>query len=274
MGAGIAEVCARRGLDVVVREVDTAAADAARQRVHGSLQRGLDRGKLDEDERDRAVERIAFATDLDAVADRDLVIEAVPEVEELKTEVFAQLDRVVADPEAVLASNTSSIPIMKLASATDRPRRVVGTHFFNPVPVLPLVELVRALTTDDEVADRVRVFLEDVLDKQVIHAADRAGFIVNALLVPYILSAIRMFESGFATKEDIDRGMVAGANHPMGPLALADLIGLDTLESVAESMYDEFRDSSCVPPALLSRMIEAGLLGRKTGQGFYDYGDG
>lgn len=271
MGSGIAEVCARRGFDVVVREVDAETVAAAEQRVLGSLDRALERGKLDEAERDAALAHVEITDDLDALADRTLVVEAVPEVEGLKTEVFGELDRVVASDEAILASNTSSIPVMKLASVTSRPEQVVGMHFFNPVPVLPLVELVRTLTTSDGVAREARTFLEEELDRVVIEAADRAGFIVNALLIPYILSAIRMFESGFATRDDIDEGMVRGANHPMGPLALADLIGLDTLQAVAESMYAEFRDPACVPPALLSRMVEAGLLGRKTGQGFYGY---
>jgi 3-hydroxybutyryl-CoA dehydrogenase len=271
MGAGIAEVCARRGYEVVVRELDHRRADAAERRIIASLDRAVLRGKLKTSERDDALARLRVTEDLEALAGHELVIEAVPENTELKVDVFAQLDE-VADDEAVLASNTSSIPIMKLAAATSRPHRVIGMHFFNPVPVLPLVELVPTLQTGNAVIERSRRFLEGGLGKTVIHAADRAGFVVNALLIPYILAAIRMFESGFATKEDIDQGMVAGANHPMGPLALADLIGLDTLQSVAESMYADSRDPACVPPALLARMVEAGMLGRKVGQGFYTYG--
>ena len=196
------------------------------------------------------------------------MLEAVSESEPLKLEVFATLDKVVAD-DAILASNTSSIPIMKLAMATGRPEQVVGLHFFSPVPVLTLVELVSSLLTSDATADAVQAFAEDVLGKRVIRAKDRAGFIVNALLIPYLISAIRMLESGFATADDIDTGMVLGCNHPMGPLALADFIGLDTTMAAAESLYEEFKEPLYAPPPLLSRMVEAGLLGRKTGRGFY-----
>ncbi len=195
-------------------------------------------------------------------------MEAVSESEPLKLEVFATLDKVVAD-DAILASNTSAIPIMKLAMATGRPEQVVGLHFFSPVPVLTLVELVSSLLTSEETAATTQAFAEDVLGKRVIRAKDRAGFIVNALLIPYLISAIRMLESGFATVEDIDTGMVLGCNHPMGPLALADFIGLDTTMAAAESMYEEFKEPLFAPPPLLSRMVEAGLLGRKTGRGFY-----
>jgi 3-hydroxybutyryl-CoA dehydrogenase len=185
--------------------------------------------------------------------------------------VFRTLDRIVADPSAILASNTSSIPIMKLAMATTRPGSVIGIHFFNPVPVLRLVELVTSLLTTPETEARAEAFASGPLGKHVIKAKDRAGFIVNALLIPYLLSAIRMMESGFATADDIDTGMVEGCNHPMGPLALTDLIGLDTTLAVAESLYEEFKEPLFAPPPLLSRMVEAGLLGRKTGHGFYAY---
>jgi 3-hydroxybutyryl-CoA dehydrogenase len=195
------------------------------------------------------------------------VIESEPE----KLAVFAALDRVVETDDAILASNTSSIPIMKLAMATRRPEAVCGMHFFNPVPVLDLVELVVSLLTSDETVRRGRAFVEEVLGKTSIRSQDRAGFVVNMLLIPYLLSGIRMFESGFATREDIDTGMVKGCNHPMGPLALADLIGLDTTLAVAESLYEEFWEPLYGPPPMLSRMVEAGLLGRKTGRGFYDY---
>ncbi len=271
MGSGIAEVCSRAGLDVVVREVDAAAAEAGRARLVKSLDRGVTSGKLAEADRDAALARLSFTTDLGDLADRQLVIEAVVEDEALKTEVFSILDEVVLDEHAILASNTSSIPVMKLGIATRRPEHVLGIHFFNPVPVLRLVELVTSLLTSTETATRAEAFAADVLRKKVIRSQDRAGFIVNALLIPYILSAIRMMESGFATAVDIDTGMVEGCNHPMGPLRLADLIGLDTTLAVADSLYAEFKEPLYASPPLLSRMVEAGLLGRKAGRGFYDY---
>ncbi len=271
MGSGIAEVCARAGLDVLIGETDAAAAEAGRARLLTSLDRGLVSGKLTEGERDSAVARLAFTTDLGDFADRQLVVEAVVEDERTKTDVFSTLDKVVADERAILASNTSSIPIMKLGIATQRPQQVVGIHFFNPVPVLKLVELVTSLMTSPETVDAAKHFAEETLHKRVIHSQDRAGFVVNALLIPYLLSAIRMMESGFATADDIDAGMVEGCNHPMGPLHLTDLIGLDTTLAVAESLYAEFKEPLHAPPPLLSRMVEAGLLGRKTGRGFYEY---
>lgn len=271
MGSGIAEVCARAGLDVVVREVDAEACERGRARIVGSLDRGVRSGKLAEADRDSAIARLAFTTDFAELADRQLVVEAVIEEEALKTEVFRALDRHVADPGAILASNTSSIPIMKLGIATERPEQVIGIHFFNPVPVLKLVELVTSLLTSPDTAARAQTFAADALHKRVIRSQDRAGFVVNALLIPYILSAIRMMESGFATADDIDTGMVEGCNHPMGPLRLADLIGLDTTQAVAESLYAEFKEPLYAAPPLLSRMVEAGLLGRKSGRGFYDY---
>jgi 3-hydroxybutyryl-CoA dehydrogenase len=271
MGAGISEVCARAGLDVVVVEADSASVARGERRVRSSLERAVSSGKLDEAARDTALDRIRFSTEVDALTDRQLVVEAVAEAEELKVEVFERLDKVVEDQTAILASNTSSIPIMKLAMATRRPESVIGIHFFNPVPVLRLVELVTSLLTSDETARRAESFATDVLDKRVIRSQDRAGFIVNALLIPYLLSAIRMIESGFATASDIDDGMVEGCAHPMGPLALTDLIGLDTTMAVAESLYEEFKEPLYAPPPLLSRMVDAGLLGRKTGRGFYEY---
>lgn len=271
MGSGIAEVCARAGLDVIVREVNAGAAEAGQQRITASLDRGARSGKLTEAERDAALAHLTFTTDLADMADRQLVIEAVVEDEALKTEVFRVLDRVVTDPAAILASNTSSIPVMKLGIATQRPEQVLGIHFFNPVPVLKLVELVTSLLTSADTATRADAFATEVLHKKVIRSQDRAGFIVNALLIPYILSAIRMMESGFATAADIDTGMVEGCNHPMGPLRLADLIGLDTTLAVADSLYAEFKEPLYASPPLLSRMVEAGLLGRKAGRGFYDY---
>ncbi|MFQ5514040.1 MAG: 3-hydroxybutyryl-CoA dehydrogenase [Myxococcota bacterium] len=271
MGSGIAEICARASLDVVVRDVDEAALEAARRRIERSLERGLRAGKLDREGRDAALQRIKLVTDYEALEDRQLVVEAVVEDEATKEEVFRVLGRVVRDPHAILASNTSSIPIMKLAMASGRPAAILGMHFFNPVPVLQLMELVPTLLTAVETTERAETFARDVLDRRVIRSKDRAGFIVNALLIPYLLSAIRMIESGFATRDDIDAGMVEGCNHPMGPLALADLIGLDTLAAVAQSLYEEFKEPLYAAPPLLSRMVEAGLLGRKTGRGFYEY---
>jgi 3-hydroxybutyryl-CoA dehydrogenase len=271
MGSGIAEVCARHGLDVVVIDADEASVKAGRDRIEASLATAVRRGKLDAAAQERALEAIRFSTDMGALADRQLVVEAVTENEAVKTGVFRSLDEVVVEPEAVLASNTSSIPIMKLAMATQRPEHVVGLHFFNPVPVLPLVELVSSLVTSAETTERSAAFASDVLGKHVIRSQDRAGFIVNALLIPYVLSAIRMLESGFATAEDIDTGMVQGCAHPMGPLALADLIGLDTTMAVAESLYAEFKEPLHAAPPLLCRMVEAGLLGRKSGRGFHSY---
>jgi 3-hydroxybutyryl-CoA dehydrogenase len=271
MGSGIAEVCARAGLDVVVREIDEAAAEAGRLRIVKSFDRGLAAGKMTEAERDSALARLAFTTDLAELVDRQLVVEAVVEDEALKFEIFRQLDQHVAAPDAILASNTSSIPIMKLGTATRRPEQVIGIHFFNPVPVLRLVELVTSLMTSDETAQRSSSFATDVLHKRVIRSKDRAGFVVNALLIPYLLSSIRMMESGFASAEDIDTGMVEGCSHPMGPLRLTDLIGLDTTLAVAQSLYEEFKEPLYAPPPLLSRMVDAGLLGRKAGRGFYEY---
>ncbi len=271
MGSGIAEVCAEAGCDVVVAETDEAAAQRALRRITRSLDRGVSRGKVSADDAAAALGRVRVVAGLDALADRDLVVEAVVEDEQAKVDVFAALDRVVERPDAVLASNTSSIPIMKIAMATRRPEYVVGMHYFNPVPVLKLVELVPSLLTGGETVRRAQSFAETALHKQVIHCRDRAGFVVNALLVPYLLSAVRMLESGYATAEDIDTGMVQGCAHPMGPLRLTDLIGLDTTKAIAESLYAEFKEPLYAPPPLLSRMVDAGLLGKKSGRGFYAY---
>ncbi|MFF5481952.1 3-hydroxybutyryl-CoA dehydrogenase [Streptomyces sp. NPDC012935] len=271
MGAGIAEVCARAGLDTVVCEVDEVAARAARDRMAASLDRAVRRGRLEEAAARDALDRTAFSGSLDDLADRQLVVEAVIENPAAKTEVFAALDKIVEDPEAVLATNTSSLPVMRLGMATGRADRVVGLHFFNPVPVLPLVEIVTSLHTAPQTLAAVREFATRTLGRTVIHSQDRAGFVVNALLIPYLLSAVRMAESGFATAADIDTGMELGCAHPMGPLRLADLIGLDTVASIAGSLYDEFREPLYAPPPLLQRMVEAGLLGRKTGRGFHIY---
>jgi 3-hydroxybutyryl-CoA dehydrogenase len=270
MGAGITEVVARAGLGVVVVEATEEAAAAGRQRLKASLERARSRGKLAEDVTD-VLDRVTLTTDVDALADRHLVIEAVVEDERAKTEVFRRLDRTVTADDAVLASNTSSIPVTRLGVATGRPESVLGVHFFNPVPVLPLVELVPGLRTAPDTVDRARAFVEDRLGKQVIQSPVRAGFVVNALLIPFVLSAIRMLEAGFATADDIDRGLVLGAAHPQGPLALADLIGLDTVHAIAESLHAEYKEPHYASPPLLARMVDAGLLGRKTGRGFHSY---
>jgi 3-hydroxybutyryl-CoA dehydrogenase len=271
MGSGIAEVAARTGLDVVVVESDEDFAVRAKDRIERSIERAAERGKASAEEATLALDSLTVTADFDGLADRHLVIEAIPENERLKLDVFERLDRVVASDEAVLASNTSSIPIMKLAMATHRPEHVIGIHFFNPVPVLRLVELVTSLLTSTDTTARAEDFATHQLGKHVVRAKDRAGFVVNALLIPYLLSAIRMVESGFATIEDVDVGMVEGCSHPMGPLALTDLIGLDTTFAVANSLFEEFKEPLYAPPPMLSRMVDAGLLGRKTGRGFYDY---
>jgi 3-hydroxybutyryl-CoA dehydrogenase len=257
-------------LAVVAVEADGAAAARGRAAVEASLERAVASEKLTADEQAWALELLTVTSDLGAVAPCRVVVEAVLEDEGAKVAVFHALDTIVEAPDAVLASNTSSIPIMKLAMATSRPESVIGLHFFNPVPVMRLVELVTSLLTAAGAAAAAERFAA-VLGKRVIHSQDRAGFIVNALLVPYLLSAIRMLESGFATAEDIDAGMVDGCRHPMGPLRLCDLIGLDTLVAVAESLYCEFKEPLYAAPPMLLRMVEAGLLGRKGGRGFWDY---
>ncbi|MBS42670.1 MAG: 3-hydroxybutyryl-CoA dehydrogenase [Nocardioides sp.] len=269
MGAGIAEVAARSGDDVVVVESSEDAAKAGLARLEQSLRRAEAKQKIES--ADEVLARIRVETSLEELADRDLVVEAIVEDEQAKVELFRALDEIVTSPDAILASNTSSIPIMKLGTVTSRPQQVIGIHFFNPVPVLQLVELVPSLTTSDETTARARAWAEETLGKQAIRSQDRAGFVVNALLIPFVLSAIRMLESGFATAEDIDRGLVLGAAHPQGPLALADLIGLDTTQAVAQSLYEEFKEPLYAAPPLLNRMVDAGLLGRKTGRGFYSY---
>ena len=270
MGSGIAEVCARAGVDVTVVEADNGGIARAEAAIDHSLDRAVKAGKLEAADREAASGRLAFTTSLGDVEGSDAAIEAVFEDEALKRGVFKQLDEALPDAQ-FLASNTSSVPIMKLGAETTHPGRVIGLHFFNPVPVLPLVEVVRSIMTSDETIEVATSFAEDTLGKTTIHSQDRAGFVVNALLIPYLLSAIRMYESGFASRDDIDEGMIKGCAHPMGPLQLADLIGLDTLLAVSESLYEEFRDPASVAPALLNRMVEAGLLGRKSGRGFYDY---
>jgi len=271
MGSGIAEVSARAGANVVVVEQDAAALERGLERVEKSLLRAVTSSKMAEEESRRIRDNLSFTTDFSELADRELVIEAVAENEEVKLDVFRKIDAAVKDPGAILATNTSSIPIIKLAMATNRPEQVIGMHFFNPVPVLKLVELISSLLTSPETTTRARSYATESLNKRVITSPDRAGFVVNALLIPYLLSAIRMLESGFASAEDIDTGMVVGCAHPLGPLALTDLIGLDTTLAVADSLYEEFKEPHLAPPPLLSRMTQAGLLGRKSGQGFYAY---
>ena len=271
MGSGIAEVCARAGVDVIAREVDDQAAASGRARIVASLDRAVKAGKLTAGDRDDALTRLTVTTRLDDLAGCDLVIEAATENPDVKAALFAELDRVVTRPDAILATNTSSIPVVQVAQATTRPAQVVGLHFFNPVPVQRLVEVIPSVLTSDQTAERAKALATDVLGKTAITAPDRSGFVVNALLVPYLLSAIRMLEAGHATAEDIDTGMTLGCAHPMGPLKLADLIGLDTLTAVADSMYEEYAEPLYAAPPLLRRMTAAGRLGRKTGRGFYDY---
>lgn len=272
MGAGIAEAAARAALDVIVIERDHASAEAGEDRLRASLDRAVRLGKLTEVEHAEVLERTAFTTDWNALDGADAAVEAVVEDEDEKRQVFTLLDRHLPDA-LFLASNTSSVPIMKLASATTRPERVLGLHFFNPVAVMNLVEVVPSLATDERVVSIGRGLVTDVLGKVAIRAPDRAGFVVNALLVPYLLCAIRMLEAGPNSREDIDHGMVNGCHHPMGPLALCDLIGLDTVLAVSHSLYEEFHEAFYSAPPLLRRMVEAGRVGRKSGAGFYPYSD-
>jgi 3-hydroxybutyryl-CoA dehydrogenase len=271
MGGGIAEVCAKAGVDVVVVEMNDELADVARAGIERSLNKALERGKIDEAGREAALKNLTFTTDLAAFANCDLVVEAVVENLDIKRDLFARIDEIVTSPDAILASNTSSIPITKIATATSRPGSVVGMHFFNPATVMPLVEVISTVVTDESVAARAAGFATETLGKTVVHAKDRAGFIVNKLLCPYIFEAVRMYEEGFATREDIDAAMVNGVGYPMGPLTLSDLIGNDTMLAVADSFMEEYQDPRYAAPPLLRRMVEAGLLGRKSGVGFYDY---
>jgi len=271
MGSGIAEVCARAGLDVIVVDSSSAALGTGQERMTTSMRRAVRGGHLDQADRDAAWARVTWTGDITILADRDLVVEAVVEYSEEKVAVFERLDKIVESPTAILASNTSSIPIARLCMATRRPDYILGLHFFNPAPVLRLVELVPSLLTSQESIARADAFAREQLDKIVVRAPDRAGFVVNSLLIPYLLAAIRMYEGGVATAHDIDVAMVEGCAHPMGPLHLADLIGLDTTMAVAESLYAEFKEPLYAPPPLLLRMVAAGLLGRKSGRGFFEY---
>jgi 3-hydroxybutyryl-CoA dehydrogenase len=271
MGSGIVEVVARAGLDVTVIEIDAVSAAAARDRLAASLRRAESRGKIDAEQVDHALGLVRFETDLENLVECDLVIEAATEREDLKLDLFRRAGAVLAKADAVLVSNTSSIPIVKLGAVSGRPDRVMGVHFFNPAPVMQLVELIPSLTTSAETRARMTAFVTERLGKQPIEASDRAGFVVNSLLVPYLLSAIRMYEAGYASASAIDTGMELGCGHPMGPLALIDLIGLDTVRAIGISLYEEFKEPLFSPPPLLDRMVEAGLLGKKSGHGFYAY---
>ena len=269
MGSGIAESAASAGLYVIAYEPQQAALDRSREAIATSTERAVERGKLSDSDRQALVGRIEYTTELERVAEADLVVEAIVEDVAVKSELFGRLDELAPEP-TLLASNTSSIPIAQLASATERPDRVVGLHFFSPVPVMPLVEVVRALDSSDATVARAEWFVRKIA-KTPIHTKDRSGFIVNMLLVPYLMAAVRMYEEGFADAESIDEGMRLGCGHPMGPLTLCDFIGLDVLYSVCDSLYEEFKEPGYAPPPLLKRMVVSGRLGRKAGRGFYDY---
>jgi 3-hydroxybutyryl-CoA dehydrogenase len=269
MGTGIAEAVAVAGLPVVVRDVDARCLERAEAAIDASLERAAERGKLGSASAREVRERIELTTDLGALAGADLVVEAVPEDERLKLEVMQAIDDVVG-PETIVASNTSSIPIAELAQAVHEPGRVLGLHFFSPVPVMRLVEVVVALDTTEDTVATAKAFAERI-GKSPIETKDRSGFIVNMLLVPYLMAAVRMYEEGFASREDIDTGMRLGCGHPMGPLTLCDFIGLDVLYAVCDSLYEEFKRDEYAPPPLMKRMVASGRLGRKSGRGFYDY---
>ena len=269
MGSGIAESAARAGVAVAIYEPEAAPLEHSRSTIEGSVARAVQRGKLSEDEAGARVARIDWSTDLDALAEAELVVEAIVEDEQVKARTFSALDGVVG-AETILASNTSSIPIAGLAAATGRPDRVLGLHFFSPVPVMKLVEVVVGLDTSDDTVARASGFAAQI-GKTAIRTKDRSGFIVNFLLVPYLMAAVRLYEDGFASREDIDEGMKLGCGHPMGPLTLCDFIGLDVLYSVCDSLYEEFKRDEYAPPPLMKRMVVSGHLGRKTGRGFYEY---
>jgi len=271
MGSGISEVVARAGQTAVVLETSDELVERGRQRIETSTLRAVERGGLDAEERTAVLGRISLTTDVQDLADVDLVIEAATEDHDTKVGMFRRLDE-VTKPEVILASNTSSIPVADLGAATSRPDKVLGMHFFNPVPVMGLIELVRAITTSEDTVEFGRAY-GVVLGKTTVESRDRAGFIVNALLIPYLNGAIRMLEDGFATREDIDTAIHLGLNHPMGPLQLIDLIGLDTHLFIANVLFEEFKEPTFAPPPLLRRMVTAGRLGRKVGRGFYDYED-
>jgi len=272
MGSGIVQVCAQAGFEVKVREIDDAALAKGLGRIDKFLQGGVDKGKMTADQKAAIVGKITGTTKLGDLGDCDLVIEAAVENIAAKHEVFAALDA-ACGPNAIFASNTSSLSITEMAAKTKRPARFVGLHFFNPVPLMQLVEVVRAPMTDDAVLAEVDAFAKQ-LPKVVVAAQDTPGFVVNRLLVPFLLDAIRVLESGIATKEDIDAGMKLGCGHPMGPLVLLDFVGLDTTYYIANIMFDEFKEPRFAPPPLLKRMVLAGWHGKKSGRGFYDYSSG
>ncbi len=269
MGSGIAEVAAKSGFDVVVREVSDEFLEGGRARIKKSLDRAVDKGKLDPADRDAAWGRIRFTTDVADLADRDLVIEAIVEEMAAKNELFSALDA-VCGPDTIFASNTSSLPITDMAAGTGRPDRVVGLHFFNPVPVMKLVEVVRTIATSDEAFEAAYAFAA-ALGKEPITAKDNSGFVVNLLLVPYMLDAIRQLERGVASIVDMDKAMTLGLGYPMGPFVLCDFVGIDTLYRISEIMYEEYREERYAPPPLLKRIVAMGRFGRKSGQGFYDW---
>ena len=273
MGAGIAEVCAAAGHAVLVAVTSPASGVSARQRLVRALERRLTRGGISSDYRDRVLAGVGFTTELGELNGSDLVVEAIREREADKREMFALLDKMVGG-QAILASTTSAVPISRLAQVVTRPGQVVGMHFFNPVPAQRLVEVIPSLLTDGATVATVEAFVRDALGKTPVRAPDRPGFVVNALLIPYLLAAIRMVEAGFASAQDVDTAMTLGCSHPLGPLRLADLIGLDVVASVAEVLYTEFKDPAYASPPLLLRCVEVGLLGKKTGRGFYDYAPG
>jgi 3-hydroxybutyryl-CoA dehydrogenase len=269
MGSGIAQVSAAAGFPTTVREVSDALGLKARQSIEKSLAKGIERGKVTESERDKTLGNLRFVTDLKELADADLFIEAVVEDLAVKNDLWSQLNQ-IAHPDAIFASNTSSLTIIAMAAASGRPDRMLGMHFFNPVPLMKLVEVIRTITTSKETEERALDFVR-WLDKEPIRAKDSSGFVVNLLLIPYMVDAIRALESNVASIEDIDKGMQLGAGHPMGPFTLLDFVGLDTVYKIAEIMFEEYRDSRYAPPPLLKRMVLAGMLGRKSGKGFYDY---
>ncbi len=269
MGSGIAQVSAAAGFPTTVREVSTALADKAHDSIEKSVAKGIERGKVTEAERDKTLANLRFTTDFEDLADSDLFIEAVVEDLEVKNTLWAQLDK-LARPDAIFASNTSSLTIIAMAAGSGRPDRMLGLHFFNPVPLMKLVEVVRTITTSEE-TERLAMDFVKALGKEPIRAKDSSGFIVNLLLIPYMVDAIKALESNVGSVEDIDKGMQLGAGHPMGPFTLLDFVGLDTVYKIAEIMFAEYRDSRYAPPPLLKRMVLAGMLGRKSGKGFYDY---